>query len=403
MLSFKKRTFIVTILAASYNSIYSLAFMKGLYYTVLLNGLHLTHFQLGQLYSAYGIFSMFSYLFGVFFLNRFAKWKLITGSSLLISLLTGCLILLPSYYIMLLIFGTAGFLIGATFYPVHLEILHQLGGTENQGSVFSLFFVCNSLFGLIFSLIGFGITSLPFSDTRQTQLLFLLFALLNLTASIFSAIYLRQLPEPHVVRTRIRLSSIGNLVTNKRLWMIIIIVFINYIAYTNINYVLPYLSETFHLPVRVNNLLSIIRVYFIGIIAAPIAGKITDLLRSASRIMGYTFLLHSIAIHIMLIFCRGNAALTIISLLSMCMFANMGKSMALVTIDEAHISPAMYGMAISIISFCAYSPDAFYYSVSGWILDSFPTYGYHIIFFLAAMASLIGFFVVRKLNHKSSS
>lgn len=105
--------------------------------------------------------------------------------------------------------------------------------------------------------------------------------------------------------------------------MIIIIVFINYIAYTNINYVLPYLSETFHLPVRVNNLLSIIRVYFIGIIAAPIAGKITDLLHSASRIMGYTFLLHSIAIHI--------------------------------------------------------------------------------IFFLAAMASLIGFFVVRKLNHKSSS
>ncbi len=96
MLSFKKRTFIVTILAASYNSIYSLAFMKGLYYTILLNGLHLTHFQLGQLYSAYGIFSMFSYLFGVFFLNRFAKWKLITGSSLLVSLLTGCKALLQN-------------------------------------------------------------------------------------------------------------------------------------------------------------------------------------------------------------------------------------------------------------------------------------------------------------------
>ena len=146
MFSHKKEKLIIAILAAGYNSIYSLAFMKGLYYTLMLSGLHLTHFQLGQLYSAYGIFSMISYLFGAFFLNHFSRWKLAAVSSLVVGILTGYLVFLPPYYIMFLIFGVAGFLIGATFYPVHLEILHQLGGSGNQGAVFSLFFVCNSLF-----------------------------------------------------------------------------------------------------------------------------------------------------------------------------------------------------------------------------------------------------------------
>lgn len=402
MLSHKKRNLIIILVAAGYNSIYSLASMKGLYYTLILNELHLTHFMLGQLYSAYGIFSMFSYLFGAFFLNHFSRWKLIASSSLIVGFLTGALALLPPYSIMLPIFGVSGFLIGAAFYPVHLEILHQLGGAENQGSVFSLFFVCNSLFGIVFSIIGFGITSLSFSDTAKTQFLFLLFAALNVAVSILSAIYLRQLPENDVVRSRIRLSSIKILLGNRQLWMIIVIVFINYLSFTNLNYILPYLSDTFHLPTQINNILSIIRVYCIGIVAAPVAGRITDRLHSASRVMGYTFLLHSITIFIMLIFTDGNVVFSILSLLAMCMFANMGKSMALITIDEANIPPAMYGMAISFISFCAYSPDAFYYSMSGWILDTFPTNGYDIIFFTAAITSLAGLLTVLKLNHRSS-
>ena len=69
----------------------------------------------------------------------------------------------------------------------------------------------------------------------------------------------------------------------------------------------------------------------------------------------------------------------------------MGKSIALITIDEAGVPSVFYGMAISFISFSAYSPDAFYYSLSGKILDTFPVNGYYIVFAIVVVLSIVGF------------
>lgn len=398
MSSLKKNNYIIIlILASAYNSIYSLAFMKGLYYTLIQSGLNLTHFQLGQLYSAYGLFSMFSYLGGAFFLNRFTRWKLIAGSSLIVGILTVFLSTLPSYPIILLIFGIIGFLIGSTFYPAHLEILHQLGGMINQGAVFGLFFVLNSLFGVLFAIVGFSISTLDFSNEQRMQYLLFFFALLNLTVFVLSVLFLRHLPSDMEAKSSLSLDGIKELMTNRRLWLVILIVFSNYICYANMNYIFPYLNNVFHLPSRINNLLSIVRLYCIAIVAAPIAGKITDRLRSASKLMGFTFILYSIIMLVMLLFFRQSMTGAIVCLLLICLFTNMGKSMALITIDEAQIPPYLYGMAISVISFSAYSPDAFYYSLSGSILDASPAHGYEFIFAIAATVSVIGAAAVHRL------
>lgn len=398
MSSLKKNNYIIIlILASAYNSIYSLAFMKGLYYTLIQSGLNLTHFQLGQLYSAYGLFSMFSYLGGAFFLNRFTRWKLIAGSSLIVGILTVFLSTLPSYPIILLIFGIIGFLIGSTFYPAHLEILHQLGGMINQGAVFGLFFVLNSLFGVLFAIVGFSISTLDFSNEQRMQYLLFFFALLNLTVFVLSVLFLRHLPSDMEAKSSLSLDGIKELMTNRRLWLVILIVFSNYICYANMNYIFPYLNNVFHLSSRINNLLSIVRLYCIAIVAAPIAGKITDRLRSASKLMGFTFILYSIIMLVMLLFFRQSMTGAIVCLLLICLFTNMGKSMALITIDEAQIPPYLYGMAISVISFSAYSPDAFYYSLSGSILDASPAHGYEFIFAIAATVSVIGAAAVHRL------
>lgn len=116
----------------------------------------------------------------------------------------------------------------------------------------------------------------------------------------------------------------------------------------------------FHLAPWINNAFSVVRIYIIGMIAAPIAGAITDRVRSASKLMSYSFILYSITFFIMLVFARRSIIFTIITLLFICLFVNMGKSMALVTLDEIRIPPQVYGLSINLISFCAYSPDAFY-------------------------------------------
>lgn len=392
---------IVLIVAATYNSIYSLAYMKSLYYTLMQSGLSLSHFRLGQLYSAYGIFAMFSYLCGAFFLNRFARWKLLFGSSALIGVLTLSLLLMPPYPVMFVIFGVTGFILGAVFYPTHLEILHQLGGELRQGTIFSMFFVCNSVIGVIFSVIGLSVSSLDFSDPARVRLLFILFAALNMIAAVLAVTVLRKLPDEEIARAPFSFHKIKELLQNKKLWMVTIIVFVNYLAFANTSYIPPYLTETFDFSPALNNLFSLFRVYFVGIIVAPIGGKITDRLHSASRLLSYTFLVT--------ILCAAGAAftsklpafqleLTLVFLILMCIVVVMGKSMALVTIDEAGITPAMYGMAISFISFSAYSPDAFYYSLCGGIIDSFNTKGYDYIFLLTALCSFIGLWAVHNLH-----
>ncbi|MGN1165849.1 MAG: MFS transporter [Lachnospiraceae bacterium] len=399
MATYKKRhTIIILTVASSYNAIYSIAFMKSLYYTLMQSGLHLTHFQLGQLYSAFGLFSMFSYLCGAFFLNRFSKLKLLSGTSMIVGVLTFSLAFVQSYTLYLIMFGIIGFLIGSTFYPAHLEVLHHLGSTANQGAVFSLFFVCNNAFGILFAAIGFGISSLPISSEQIIRYLLIFFALLNILTAFLISIFLRSFPENEQHRVPISFSSVKELFNNKRLWYVILIVMSNYVIFSQMNYIMPYLGSRFALPHSLYNILSIIRVYCIGIFAAPIAGKITDCFHKASRLMQYSFLMHSFVIIIMLLFFRQNILGTIICLMLICLSANMGKSMALVTIDEARIASHLYGMAISFISFCAYSPDAFYYSVSGCILDICPFFGYEYVFLIAAIISFIGAITSHKLQ-----
>lgn len=380
----------ILVLAATYNAIYSLAFMKGLYYNLMQAGLGLTHFKLGQLYSFYGAFSMVSYLCGAFFLQKFKYWKLIAFSSFFIGILTVALVLLPSYPVMLAIFGIIGFLLGAVFYPSQYQILLQIGHTSNQESVFSLFFVFNNLLGILFSILGFGITSICASDTQLVRLLFLLFASLNIIFSILSAVFLSKLPEDCTSHAPVSIKETKKLLCNQKLWLVIIIVFTNYIAFSGLNYILPYLTLRYEISSQLNTILTISRTYLIGVIAAPIAGKYTDYLHSASRMIKYTSVINTIVIIFFICFFKHNFFFSVILLFISCMLINMAKSMSLITINETFIPPSLYGIAISFLSFFAYSPDAFYYSISGFLLDTFPYNGYNLLFIITALCTLIG-------------
>lgn len=114
--------------------------------------------------------------------------------------------------------------------------------------------------------------------------------------------------------------------------------------------------------------------------------------------MKYSFLLNAAVLEVMLLLGRFSYIIMLLCILLSCLFINMGKSMALLTVDEAGISPAFYGIAVSFISFCAYSPDAFYYSMSGAILDLSPENGYSIVFLIVVVVSLAGFILSRFLE-----
>lgn len=391
----------ILIIACAYNSVYSLAFMKSLYYQLMQSGLSLSHFRLGQLYSIYGLFSMVSYLFGAYFLSRFRFWKLVSGSLVCIGILTLTLASLPPYPVMILIFGVIGFLLGAVFYPAHLQILHSIGAPFCQGTVFSLFYVFNGLLGILFSALGFRISSIRAENPSLIRLLFLLFAILHFTSAIGSALVLRKLSADHTRQAKVCFRQLKQLLHNKKLWIVILIVFTNYIGFSSLNYILLFLDSIYDIPAGIMNLMILTRTYLIAIVAAPIAGRITDHFHSAARLLKYCFLLNTIILVVVLLSYRQSSWIMLICILLSCIFVNMGKSMSLITIDEADIPPVLYGISISFISFCAYSPDAFYYSLSGFLLDQFPSCGYQIVFSIVASVSLIGYFCSKMLEKRN--
>lgn len=392
----------IFIIACAYNSVYSLAFMKSLYYQLMQSGLELSHFRLGQLYSIYGLFSMFSYLFGAYFLNKFSARCLVCVSLSLIGILTLLLAALPPYPVMILLFGIIGFLLGAVFYPTHLQILHSIGPPFCQGTVFSLFYVFNGVLGILFAALGFHLTSRSAADAQLVRLLFVFFAALNILSAILSALILRTKHTDTAPQAPINLTCLKQLVQNKKLWTVICIVFTNYIGFSGLNYILLFLGSMYSIPDEIMNLMILIRTYVIAILAAPIAGRITDHFHSAARLMKYSFFLNASSLVIMLIFSSNSLGIMVICIFLSCLFINMGKSMALITIDEADIPPAMYGLSISFISFCAYSPDAFYYSLSGFLLDQFPRYGYVIVFAIVILVSCIGFLFSKQLEKSNN-
>lgn len=395
-----KQTLSILILSASYNTVYSLLYMKGLYYDLMRSGLSLTHFHLGQLYSVYGLCAMFSYLCGVWFLNRFRYHQLICGSLLFVAIVPLLLMIVKSYPVMLVLFGFTGFVLGSAFYPAHLEILHYLGSVRSQGGVFSMFFIGNSIFGILFACLGSLISSIPRNATQKIHWLFLFFCLLNVIMAILSYLSLR--PYSAIQKEPARLSPefLFAIIRNKKLWLAILIIMCNYILFASQNYMIPYMNTLFSLSPQLTSVLSIIRTYLIAIPASWLAGKITDYLEFSSRLLLYTFCCFIFAMLFMLLFGTEFLPAAVLFLFAACLFINMGKSMSLITIDETGIPLKFYGLAVSIVSFLAYSPDAYYFSFSGWMLDSFPLYGYQGVFVITILFAVIGIAAAVLLQHK---
>lgn len=201
----------IFILAGAYNAVYSLVFMKSIYYQLMQDGLGLTHFRLGQLYSVFGMTSMVSYLLGAYFLSRFKCWKLVSVSLLITGALTMYLAAMPPYPVMAVIFGVVGFLLGAVFYSAHLQVLHNIGAPYCQGTVFSLFYVFNGLMGIVFASAGLGLTALDAPDPALMRLLFLFFGIINIIIALFAAVILRKLDIDPAEQMPVRLESVRHL------------------------------------------------------------------------------------------------------------------------------------------------------------------------------------------------
>jgi hypothetical protein len=82
----------------------------------------------------------------------------------------------------------------------------------------------------------------------------------------------------------------------------------------------------------------------------------------------------------------------------MAVYALRGIYFAL--LEETRISRASTGVAVGLISLIGFTPDIFFYSVTGRILDATPGLpGFHNYFLLLTIIAITGLVLVMLLSH----
>ncbi|MEN2258718.1 MFS transporter [Paraclostridium benzoelyticum] len=149
-----KRYFLIFVLAFGTTAMYSLPYMKSSFYDPMQKALNLSHTQIGNLLSVYGIVGMISYFVGGWFADKFSVKILIPFSLISSGLLGFYFATFPSYDKILLIFVLWGFTTILTFFAGSIKVIRMQGDESEQGRLFGFNEGLSGVSGTLISFIG---------------------------------------------------------------------------------------------------------------------------------------------------------------------------------------------------------------------------------------------------------
>lgn len=395
-----KRFLIIFILAFGTTAMYSLPYMKSSFYDPMQQALALSHTQIGNLLSLYGLVGMVSYFIGGWFADRFSVRKLITFSLIASGLLGFYFSTFPSYSMILLIFVLWGFTTILTFFSASVKVVRMQGSESEQGRIFGFYEGLSGVSGTLISFIGLYFFGKFAEITIGFKYVVWLYSAASIICGILLFFLVEEKKDTGASDEGLSIKSLLKVVTMPKAWLIGLIIFSTYLVFSSLTYLSPYLSEVYVMPMTLVSALSIIRTYVIKMGASPITGVITDKVGSSIRVMFVGFILMTVSTAAYLVIPKGAAFIWIavinMIILSVILFGFRGIYFA--SVSESNISLETTGAVVGFASFIGFSPDAFYYTVAGNWLDKYGQTGYTYIFILSVVCAVIGIFATYALN-----
>ncbi|MCC0726074.1 MFS transporter [Clostridioides sp. ZZV14-6009] len=395
-----KRFLVIFILAFGTTAMYSLRYMKSSFYDPMQQALALSHTQIGNLLSLYGLVGMVSYFIGGWFADRFSVRKLITFSLIASGALGFYFSTFPSYNMILLIFVLWGFTTILTFFSASVKVVRMQGSESEQGRIFGFYEGLSGVSGTLISFIGLYFFGKFAEITIGFKYVVWLYSAASIICGILLFFLVEEKKDTGASDEGLSIKSLLKVVTMPKAWLIGLIIFSTYLVFSSLTYLSPYLSEVYVMPMTLVSALSIIRTYVIKMGASPIAGVITDKVGSSIRVMFVGFILMTISTAAYLVIPKSAGLIWIavinMIILSVILFGFRGIYFA--SVSESNISLETTGAVVGFASFIGFSPDAFYYTVAGNWLDKYGQTGYTYIFILSVVCAVIGIFATYALN-----
>ncbi|HBF7425890.1 TPA: MFS transporter [Clostridioides difficile] len=395
-----KRFLIIFILAFGTTAMYSLPYMKSSFYDPMQQALALSHTQIGNLLSLYGLVGMVSYFIGGWFADRFSVRKLITFSLIASGILGFYFSTFPSYSMILLIFVLWGFTTILTFFSASVKVVRMQGSESEQGRIFGFYEGLSGVSGTLISFIGFYFFGKFAEITVGFKYVVWLYSAASIICGILLFFLVEEKKDSGASDEGLSIKSLLKVVTMPKAWLIGLIIFSTYLVFSSLTYLSPYLSEVYVMPMTLVSALSIIRTYVIKMGASPVAGVITDKVGSSIRVMFVGFILMTVSTAAYLVIPKSTGFIWIavinMIILSVILFGFRGIYFA--SVSESNISLETTGAVVGFASFIGFSPDAFYYTIAGNWLDKYGQTGYTYIFILSVVCAVIGIFATYALN-----
>ena len=376
----------------------------------LLETFSLTNTQMGDTFAVYGITAMICYFPGGVIADYFSARRLLTVSLISTALGGFYYAQFPQGFELHLLFGYWGITSILLFWAGMIKATREWGGADNQGKAFGLLDGGRGLAAALVSTLAVVIFAYSMDsgnvDNKSVsadgmKAIIIFYSLITLLAAVFTWLFIpeneRETIEQHPwIGMKEQMQS-------SKVWMQALIVICAYSAFKGSDnyglYAVQVLSLDQVEAAKFTSLTAYLRP--VGAIAA---GLLADRY-SASKITAWSFAglavmygLLSFTWHPSVLF---NLAMFNLVASYLAVFALRGVYFALVA--ESKIKLKVTGTAVGFISLVGYTPDVFFASISGRLLDLAPgAKGFEYYFMLMMGFALVGLIAAVWLNLKNN-
>lgn len=380
--------------------IFSLPFHVARFFRpTLLEVFQLSNTELGDIFAVYGVIAMLAYFPGGMIADRFTARKLMVFSLFCTSLGGFYYYTLPSVSGLTWLFGYWGLTSILLFWAAMIKAVRECMTTNTQGVGFGLLDGGRGLVASIFASIAVYILAMFMNEQvlnieQQKLALQSVILFYSICTMLAAGLIWILLPNTEMASSNKSLTShdeLKSVLNNKGIWLQGGIVVAAYCGYKSIDnyglYAVQVLGMNALESAELTTYASYTRPF-----AAIAAGLLVDRWKVSSMLMvlftvciiSFLSLAVVSASQIAMQLIMANLVITFIAI-----FALRGIYFAL--LEESKLTLNKTGTAVGLISLLGFTPDIFFYALSGRILDANPgLIGFQNYFMLIALISIIG-------------
>lgn len=406
----------ITLLALFHSTIYSIPYIKSVFYDGMLEITGVNNAQLGILMTIYGLGEVFTLGIGGIIAEKYDHKKVILFFSTITAGACALLVIKPSY-IMTLIVWTI--LVLSTLFMIWgclFKAIRVLGPDSMQGKINGLYYGINGIGYFVINMACLYVYDI-FAKTSAADGMKAVFACLGVLTMAFgisgyialkaAGTYEKEIKVEDTEKKSI-LAEFKIIAKEKGVWYFGGTLFCMYSTNIAIQYFTPYFTNVLGVAVVFGGFLAILRQYGMQAIGSPLGGMLADRIGSIAKVMIGCSALAVMTILSIIILPAGLKTVGIVTLIMMLasLLNTIGSGIQYAMVSESKIPIRNTAAAVGMGSMLGFLPDVYQHVLFGSWIDKYGAVGYTYIFIYGAATSVIAIVLLanflRYIKGKSS-